>query len=107
MPQGLAGPRHRLRAKAMRLQHVQVEIRPDPNTVYQISPRLPLSSQQIPFQAVGAGVTTVTYRLDGVTLGTVSGAPFQFWWTLAAGRHTLVAEGQSARSAPVEFEVLP
>jgi membrane carboxypeptidase/penicillin-binding protein PbpC len=82
-------------------------ISPDPNTVYQISPRLPLSSQQIPFQAVGAGVTAVTYRLDGAVLGTVTGSPFELWWTLAAGRHTLVAEAQAAKSAPVEFEVLP
>jgi membrane carboxypeptidase/penicillin-binding protein PbpC len=82
-------------------------ISPDPNTVYQISPRLPLSSQQIPFQALGAGVTAVTYRLDGVVLGTVAGSPFELWWTLAAGRHTLVAEAQAGRSEAVEFVVLP
>ena len=87
-------------------------ISPDPNTVYQISPRLPLSSQQIPFQAAGASLQSVTYRLDGQPLGPLTTAPYEYWWTLAPGRHTLIAEalqanGQQITSLPVSFQVLP
>jgi membrane carboxypeptidase/penicillin-binding protein PbpC len=86
---------------------------PDPNTVYQISPRLPLSSQQVPFQVVAAGaLQSVSFNLDGQPLGTVSGAPFELWWVLAPGDHTLRAEarlasGQSVTSEIVQFQVLP
>ena len=86
---------------------------PDPNTVYQISPRLPRPSQQVPFQVVAAGpLQSVTFSLDGQALGTVSAAPFQLWWALVPGRHSLqaqarLADGQSVSSDTVEFEVLP
>jgi len=86
---------------------------PDPNTVYQISPRLPLASQQVPFQVVAAGpLQSVSYNLDGQPLGTVSAAPFELWWALAPGHHTLQAQarltnGQSVASEPVLFDVLP
>jgi membrane peptidoglycan carboxypeptidase len=86
---------------------------PDPNTVYQISPRLPRASQQVPFQVVAAGaLQSVSFSLDGQPLGTVGAAPFQLWWALVPGHHTLRAEaslanGQSVVSEPVEFQVLP
>jgi membrane peptidoglycan carboxypeptidase len=86
---------------------------PDPDTVYQISPRLPLSSQQVPFQVVAAGVIqSLTFSLDGQSLGTLTAAPFELWWTLAPGAHTLraearLADGQSVSSAPVQFQVVP
>jgi membrane peptidoglycan carboxypeptidase len=86
---------------------------PDPNTVYQISPRLPRPSQQVPFQVVAAGaLQSVSFSLDGQPLGTVNAAPFELWWALAAGRHTLqaqarLANGQSVVSEAVEFLVLP
>ena len=42
---------------------------------------------------VGAGaLQSVTYRLDGDVIGAASGAPYEVWWTLAPGRHALVAE---------------
>ena len=86
---------------------------PDPNTVYQISPRLPRASQQVPFQVVAAGaLQSVSFSLDGQPLGTVSAAPFELWWVLAPGHHTLqaqarLADGQSVVSQSVEFQVLP
>ena len=86
---------------------------PDPNTVYQVSPRLPRPSQQVPFQVIAVGpLQSVTFNLDGQALGTVSAAPFQLWWALAPGRHTLqaqarLADGQSVSSEAVEFQVLP
>ncbi len=86
---------------------------PDPNTVYQISPRLPRPSQQVPFQVIAAAaLQSVSFSLDGQPLGTVSAAPFELWWALAPGHHTLqaqarLADGQSVASAAVSFEVLP
>ncbi len=86
---------------------------PDPNTVFQISPRLPRASQQIPLRVLAARpLEAVTYLLNGQPLGTVAAAPFELWWTLAPGTYTLQAEavlagGEPAQSGPVGFVVLP
>jgi hypothetical protein len=86
---------------------------PDPNTVYQISPRLPRTSQQIPLRAIaGVPLTSVTFVLDGQPLGAVTEAPFEWWWVLEPGAHTLVAEGrlaneESVASEAVQFVVKP
>jgi len=88
-------------------------IAPDPNTIYQISPRLPRASQQVPFRVAAAGpLRSVTYRLDGQPLGTATSAPFEWWWALEPGAHTLTAEarlttGETLTSAAVTFSVLP
>jgi penicillin-binding protein 1C len=88
-------------------------ISPDANTIYQISPRLPLSSQQIPLRVAAAGpLQSLTYFLNGQLLGSVNAAPFELWWVLEPGRHSLtaeavLAEGRRAASAPIEFTVLP
>ena len=86
---------------------------PDPNTVFQISPRLPRASQQIPLRVVAAKpLENVTYLLNGVPLGTVTAAPFELWWTLEPGSYTLQAEavvegGEAVQSERVAFVVLP
>jgi membrane carboxypeptidase/penicillin-binding protein PbpC len=86
---------------------------PDANTVFQISPRLPRASQQVPLRVVAARpLEAVTYLLNGRPLGTLTAAPFELWWTLEAGTYTLEAEarlegGEAAESAPIEFVVLP
>jgi membrane carboxypeptidase/penicillin-binding protein PbpC len=57
---------------------------PDPNTVYQISPRLPRASQQIPLRVIsGEPVEAVTFFLDDQPLATVTAAPFECWWETA------------------------
>jgi penicillin-binding protein 1C len=84
---------------------------PDPNTVYVISPRLPLESQLIPFRVAAAGaVRAVTYFVDGAEFETVTTAPFEAWWALALGTHQLRAEarlegGEVIESEPIEFSV--
>ena len=86
---------------------------PDPNTVFQISPRLPRENQQIPFRVIAAGpVRSVTFVLDGVAIGTMTELPFEWWWALEAGAHTLRAEavlegGEVVRSEEVRFVVNP
>jgi len=86
---------------------------PDPNTIFQISPRLPRESQQIPLRVIaGQPLNAVTFILDGLTLGTVSAEPFEWWWALEPGAHTLLAQAQlasggTALSDAVSFVVNP
>jgi membrane peptidoglycan carboxypeptidase len=86
---------------------------PDPNTVYQISPRLPRTSQQIRLRAIAsAPLTSVTFVLDGQPLATVTDSPFEWWWVLEPGAHTLAAEGvltsgERVASEAVRFVVNP
>ncbi len=81
---------------------------PDPNTVFQISPRLPLESQQVPFRVVTSEpLSSVTFVLDEREVATVTQSPFEYWWTLAAGAHTLRARGELVGGEAVESETLP
>jgi membrane carboxypeptidase/penicillin-binding protein PbpC len=86
---------------------------PDPNTLYKISPRLPRQSQQIPFRVTAwTPITSVTFVLNGQPLGTVDAEPLEWWWVLAPGAHTLVAEarttsGGTVRSEAITFVVNP
>lgn len=86
---------------------------PDPNTVFQISPRLPRANQKIPFRAnAPEQVMAVTFVLDGVAVGTVTDAPLEWWWALEAGAHTLQAwavleSGERVASAVISFTVNP
>jgi membrane carboxypeptidase/penicillin-binding protein PbpC len=88
-------------------------VSPDPNTVYQISPRLPRASQQIPLRVISASrLRSVTFVLDGQSLATVEAEPFEWWWALEPGAHTLraratLANGETAWSEPVGFVVNP
>ena len=60
---GLLGPNGAGKTTTIRM--ILNVIAPDPNTVFQISPRLPRASQQIPFRVAAAGpLRSVTYRLD-------------------------------------------
>lgn len=86
---------------------------PDPNTVFQISPRLPRENQKIPFRAIAAEpVLSVTFVLDGVDVGTSREAPLEWWWMLEAGAHTLQARatlegGDVVTSEAIQFTVNP
>jgi membrane peptidoglycan carboxypeptidase len=85
---------------------------PDPNTLYQLSPRLPPEQQRVPFRVVSARpLRSVTYFLDDVALETVTASPFERWWPLALGAHTLRAEaetlsGERLTSEAIEFWVI-
>jgi len=88
-------------------------VSPDPQTVFQITPRLPRDSQQVPFRAVAAQpVQSITYVLDQQPLPAVTAEPFEYWWVLEPGAHTLFAEarllgGETVRSAEIQFSVNP
>lgn len=86
---------------------------PDDKTVYKISPRLPLSNQQVSLNAVSAkAFKEVSFVLDGVVIATVRESPYQTFWQLAEGKHSLKAvgvtkEGERVESEAITFEVKP
>lgn len=86
---------------------------PDPQTVYQISPRLPRESQRVPFRLItNQPITSVTFLLNNSEIATITASPFEVWWPLEAGTYTLfaratLASGEVVESAPVEFRVEP
>ena len=85
---------------------------PDPGTVYQLTPRLPATSQRIPLRVVARQpMTSVTYYINGAAVGAAA-SPFEVWWTLTPGLFRLEARGELPTgeitvSAPLEFTVLP
>ena len=86
---------------------------PDDKTVYKISPRLPISNQQVSFNAVSAkAFNEISFVLDGVVIATVRESPYQAFWQLAEGKHSLkvvgvTREGEKVESAAITFEVKP
>ncbi|MBI5082609.1 MAG: Ig-like domain-containing protein, partial [Chloroflexi bacterium] len=86
---------------------------PDDKTVYKISPRLPLSNQQVSFNAVSAkAFKEVSFVLDGVVIATLRESPYQTFWQLAEGKHSLkvvgvTKEGERIESGEITFEVKP
>ncbi len=87
-------------------------ITPDPNTIFHITPLLPLEGQRVRFSAVSAvQLRSLRFVLNGQTLAAVQGPPFDVWWQLEAGEFELEAvgldsAGREVRSAPVSFRVV-
>ncbi len=84
---------------------------PDPYTVFQLTPVLPLEAQRIQLSVVTPPeTTTVTYWLDDEELLTVDSAPFMDWWQLTPGYHEMYAtailpSGETLESAVIPFVV--
>lgn len=84
---------------------------PDPYTVFRLTPLLPVEAQRIRLRiAAPADTLEVTYWLDDAPLSTVQQAPFDAWWTLQAGEHTLYAvvrrgDGTALTTDRVSFRV--
>lgn len=85
---------------------------PDPNTVFHLTRVIPAGAQQVPFRIVSrVALAQLTFELDGRPLATLDRPPFEHWWPLAPGQHTLRAigvnnNGQRVESAAVRFTVL-
>ncbi len=86
---------------------------PDPHTIFEISPLIPIESQRIKLSVgVPPETISITYYLNDVPLGTVAEAPWTWWWVLAIGDYELVAEatladGTTQRTNPLIFRVVP
>ncbi|MBN8618095.1 MAG: penicillin-binding protein 1C [Anaerolineae bacterium] len=86
-------------------------LEPDPYTVFQISPQIPLETQRLRLTVAAPPETrSVTYLMDGQELGTVESAPWVLWWQLEFGAHELLAtailaDGTSQTSSTIPFSV--
>ncbi|MGQ0604955.1 MAG: penicillin-binding transpeptidase domain-containing protein, partial [Anaerolineales bacterium] len=86
---------------------------PDPQTIYQISPRLPRENQRVPFRIISAyPISTVTFLLNDESAGTANASPFEFWWPLEPGSfqlkaRVLLANGETVETESVGFVVNP
>jgi hypothetical protein len=87
-------------------------VSPDPNTRYRQTTAVPFEVQKLPVQVVGgAGLKTITVWLDDAPLETLTQPPYQTWWVLSPGVHTMWAEGKREDgtlvvSEPITFAVL-
>jgi len=86
-----------------------VMTRPDPGSVYRLSPNLPLSAQRIEVSARATGETTlteVTLYVDGIPLQSFRVPPYRTFWTLEPGEHSFMARGRAVDGRPLESEAL-
>lgn len=84
---------------------------PDPYTVFRLTPLLPEDEQRIRLTvATPTHTQQVSYWLNDELLATVSETPFDYWWPLHPGEHTLYAvatldNGDTLTSNDIEFRV--
>jgi membrane carboxypeptidase/penicillin-binding protein PbpC len=87
-------------------------LEPDPYTVFELSPILPVEAQRIRLTVGGRpGTQQVTYTLNGRELGTVAEPPWALWWPLELGAHELtatatLADGTTETTPPLYFSVV-
>lgn len=82
-------------------------ISPDPNTRYRMTTAVPPETQRLPVQIIGgAGLPAVTIWLDGSPLGTLTEPPYQMWWQLTPGVHTMWVEGKDENGTAVSSEAI-
>ncbi len=76
---------------------------PPGGAIYSVDPTLRREFQALPLRAVTARPTTVTWLVDGATVGTAS-SERSLSWPLAIGAHEIEArdaEGRRARTSVV------
>ena len=84
---------------------------PAPNAIYYLSDKLPLEAQQLHLQASGLpGGGHVTFFVDGAPVAVTNQPPYEAWWQLEKGSHTVWAagsttDGEQVRSNTLNFEV--
>jgi penicillin-binding protein 1C len=75
---------------------------PPPFAEYRIDPDFDQTAQQLLLEAAaGPDIVEVSFYVDGHLLAAVDTAPFQAWWPLAEGEHTIWAVGRTAGGATV------
>jgi 1A family penicillin-binding protein len=86
-------------------------VSPGQNTVFKLNPTLDPDAQRIHIEVVSAfDLEQVDLWLDGILLTKITGPPFEIWWPLTIGEHSLWAEsitpsGDSLQSAHLDFVV--
>ena len=86
-----------------------VMTRPDPGSVYRLSPNLPPSAQRIEVSArpaSGVMVSEVTLHVDGIPLETLRVPPYRTFWTLEPGPHSFSARGRTIDGRRLESDAV-
>lgn len=80
---------------------------PRPNTVYQLTSSIDASAQQLLLEALaGAGIRQVSFWVDGEFVASASESPYQAWWPLQVGIHTIWAQATDANGQLIESEAV-
>ncbi|RMG76432.1 MAG: PBP1A family penicillin-binding protein [Chloroflexi bacterium] len=96
------GIRHGIRqpptGASVLLSHTELRLlQPDPYTIFQISPLIPIDAQRIRFRAaVPPGTQSLTFTLfdetgESVVQQTITQEPWAMWWQLKTGAYSLQA----------------
>jgi membrane peptidoglycan carboxypeptidase len=96
-----------LSAQAHSADFELVMTRPDPGSIYHLSPNLPLSAQRIEVSARSASsvaIAEVTLYADGVPLQSFRTPPYHTFWTLEPGEHSFEARGRAVDGRRLESE---
>ena len=56
--------------------------------------------------AAAPGLTRLTLMIDDRPVAVFSAPPYQFWWPLSPGTHTLPAEGENEESETITIQVI-
>jgi membrane carboxypeptidase/penicillin-binding protein PbpC len=84
---------------AQQSDHPQlVMIRPDPGSIYHLSPNLPRSAQQVEVSARAGGPVNwaeITLYVDGRPLQRFRMPPYRTFWELEPGEHLFTARGKT------------
>jgi len=84
-------------------------VSPFQNDRYRISPSLPREDQRLLVEARAGGQAAfvrVTLYVDEQALASFDAAPYQTWWILEAGEHSIYAVGETAAGEAVESEAI-
>ncbi len=106
-PEGTAKNSPNSAADALRPQVLS----PGSNSIYQIAPDLPIESQRLLISAAPGipGAKLMRFYIDGILFAEADTPPYQAWWQLASGQHTIWVEvdsdSSSQKSAPVTITV--
>ena len=83
-------------------------LEPDPYTIFELSPILPIDSQRIRLTVgVRPNTASVEYRMNDTLIGTADAAPWVVWWELEEGVHELIAIATMEDGSTETSEVIP
>jgi penicillin-binding protein 1C len=86
-------------------------LKPSKNAVFQINPQIDRDSQRLKIEVSNnIEFTYVDVFVDGILLTTFHDYPYELWWSLESGKHTmwaqgLTAEGESFQSPKITITV--
>lgn len=79
-------------------------VNPPPGAIYSIDPTLRREFQALPLRVVTAQPTSVTWKINGKSVGTTASEK-SLSWPLAVGRHEIEVEDEAGRRARTSFVV--